>query len=286
MRSSNPIEPHSKKWDVFISYAHEDKEEVARPLAHLLDGGGLRVWFDEFALQVGDSLSQTIAKGLRDSRFGITIISRAFMAKKWPRNELSAFFALETDENTVILPVWHNIQVADVIQFNPILADRLALQTSDGLRSVASAIKTRIGYWGRAEDENGPVDGQWVGDSGRLLLRYENGQVVGDYDWYGQRWVGSITNGTAGPVINFDWSWTLDSSKGRGFFVDTIRHTRGSGGIRALCGGWWYENDVSDEDAAIYGQQQLIRGYGVSWPDTVKIHSWNFMVPRGPFLLI
>ena len=32
-------------WDVFISHASEDKEEVARPLATLLQDKGLRVWF-------------------------------------------------------------------------------------------------------------------------------------------------------------------------------------------------------------------------------------------------
>lgn len=42
-------------WQVFISHASEDKEDVARPLASGLQEKGYRVWFDEFTLRVGDS---------------------------------------------------------------------------------------------------------------------------------------------------------------------------------------------------------------------------------------
>ena len=50
--------------DVFISYASEDKE-VARALADALIALGLSVWFDEYELRVGDSLSRKI-----DEAFG------------------------------------------------------------------------------------------------------------------------------------------------------------------------------------------------------------------------
>lgn len=36
------------KWDVFICYASEDKEDLARPLAESLTQAGLKVWFDSF----------------------------------------------------------------------------------------------------------------------------------------------------------------------------------------------------------------------------------------------
>ena len=38
-------------YDVFISHASEDKEEVARPLAEVLRRNGLSVWYDEFELK-------------------------------------------------------------------------------------------------------------------------------------------------------------------------------------------------------------------------------------------
>jgi TIR domain len=48
------------EWDVFISHASEDKDDFVRRLAHGLEEKGLKVWFDEFTLTVGDSLRRSI----------------------------------------------------------------------------------------------------------------------------------------------------------------------------------------------------------------------------------
>ena len=52
-------------WDAFISHASEDKDQIARPLYLQLQKLGLRIWFDEFTLTVGDSLRGSIDKGWR-----------------------------------------------------------------------------------------------------------------------------------------------------------------------------------------------------------------------------
>ena len=56
---------------VFISHASEDKDAIVRPLATELDARGVDVWYDEFTLRPGDSLRQSIEKGLRDASFAI-----------------------------------------------------------------------------------------------------------------------------------------------------------------------------------------------------------------------
>ena len=68
-----------KKYDVFISHASEDKDSLVRPLAIALRGLGASVWYDEFSLRIGDSLSGSIDKGLSNSRFGPVVISQNFM---------------------------------------------------------------------------------------------------------------------------------------------------------------------------------------------------------------
>lgn len=40
-------------YDVFISHATEDKDDLVRPLAEALRERGLDVWYDEFELKVG-----------------------------------------------------------------------------------------------------------------------------------------------------------------------------------------------------------------------------------------
>ena len=46
----------ARKWDVFISYAREDKDDVAKPLHDELERLGVSVWYDAIRMAIGDSL--------------------------------------------------------------------------------------------------------------------------------------------------------------------------------------------------------------------------------------
>jgi hypothetical protein len=116
--------------DVFICHASEDKDAVARPLAELLRKLGLEVWFDEYSLDVGDSLSRSIDQGLATSRFGVVILSPSFFSKNWPQHELSGLVAKEMAYGKTILPIWHNITADGVRAVSPTLADKVAICTS------------------------------------------------------------------------------------------------------------------------------------------------------------
>jgi len=118
------------KYDAFISHATEDKSELVRPLAQELVGRGSRIWYDEFTLTVGDSLRQSIDKGLVASRFGIVVLSKAFFNKNWPQYELDGLVARQGVGYKVILPIWHGITREDVLTYSPSLADKLALNSA------------------------------------------------------------------------------------------------------------------------------------------------------------
>ena len=118
-------------FDVFISHATEDKEKVARPLAVALDEEGLRVWYDEFELKIGDSLRRKIDSGIARSRFGVVIISPSFFDKGWPRYELDGLVTRVVTGEQVLLPLWHNVTKTDVIGHSPSLADKVARSTSE-----------------------------------------------------------------------------------------------------------------------------------------------------------
>jgi hypothetical protein len=142
------------EWDVFVSHASEDQDDFVRPLAQALESKGLKVWYAESALTIGDSLSRSIDKGLAGSRFGIVVISRHFLAKEWPRRELDGLVARETGERTkIILPVWHNITAAEVLQRSPMLADRLATLSDKGLDQVVGDLVLGMGHVGRRESK-------------------------------------------------------------------------------------------------------------------------------------
>jgi hypothetical protein len=122
--------PDDIGYDAFISHASEDKEMLVKPLAAALARLDFRVWYDEFELTVGDSLRQSIDRGLATSRYGIVVLSNAFFSKNWPQYELNGLVAREMDGRKVILPIWHGVEKEDVLRFSPPLADKVALTSS------------------------------------------------------------------------------------------------------------------------------------------------------------
>ncbi len=129
-----------KKWDFFISHTLEDKRELARPLADALNAKGLISWHADYGLKLGDNLRESIDCGLARSRFGIVILSKHFLDKRWTRDDLNDLAIREVDGKYAILPVWHKIGFHDVSEHSPVLADRVAISTDKGLEYVIQRI--------------------------------------------------------------------------------------------------------------------------------------------------
>lgn len=102
--------------DVFICHASEDKDDFVRPLAEALRAHHLDVWYDEFALTLGDSLREAIDRGLAESRFGIVVLSRHFFRKRWPKRELNGLIARKiAEDRQLVLPIWHRIDRDEIL---------------------------------------------------------------------------------------------------------------------------------------------------------------------------
>ena len=117
-------------YDVFISHASEDKDAIVRSLANALTAKGLKVWYDEFSLRIGDSLRQKIDRGLASSRVGLVVLSPSFIAKGWTNYELDGIVTRTVSGEQILLPIWHNITKQQVIDFSPSLADKVARSTA------------------------------------------------------------------------------------------------------------------------------------------------------------
>ncbi len=135
----------SPQYDVFVSHASEDKDDVVRPLAYALKEKNLSVWYDEFELKIGDSLRRKIDKGLANSRFGIVVISRDFINKGWANYELDGIITKSISGEQILLPIWHNISKGEVINYSPSLADKLARNTAiNTIEEIADEIAQLI----------------------------------------------------------------------------------------------------------------------------------------------
>lgn len=132
-KSQNSFQEHrfnQAKYDLFISHASDDKEELVRPLVEELEKLNIKVWYDEFTLKVGDSLRKSIDHGLANSKYGTVVLSSSFFSKNWPQYELDGMVAKEMHGHKMILPIWHKVSKNEVIGFSPTLADKVALNSS------------------------------------------------------------------------------------------------------------------------------------------------------------
>jgi hypothetical protein len=128
------------QWDAFISHASEDKEEFVVALVDELQKFGLKIWFDQFSLKVGDSLRESIDHGLAQSSFGIVVLSPSFFSKQWPQQELNGLFSREMQGRKVILPVRHDLRHEDLVQRSLLLADKITIGSDKGIGAVARSL--------------------------------------------------------------------------------------------------------------------------------------------------
>jgi hypothetical protein len=134
-----------ESYDLFISHAFEDKDSFVRPLAEELERIGVKVWLDEKVFKIGDSISQSIDKGILNSKFGLTVLSKQFFSKYWTNYEYRGLLTRDSQGFKTILPIWFGVNREDVIQFSPTLADRYAFQfPGQSIEDIAADLKTLV----------------------------------------------------------------------------------------------------------------------------------------------
>jgi RNA-directed DNA polymerase len=92
-------------YDVFVSHASEDKEEVARPIFEACAKLGLKVFLDEAHIGWGQSFTQKINTALGSARTVLVIISSTSVAKEWPVVEVNTALSLEVTGQKKVVPL-------------------------------------------------------------------------------------------------------------------------------------------------------------------------------------
>lgn len=135
-----------KRPDFFICHDYRDKEAVATPLYNELSRKQAKVWYDDYSLMVGDSLSEKLQEGIRECRYGILIVSKNLLENtSWAKYELQSFIGKQVSQNkTVILPVWYNITKKDVASVSEWLAEKSAEIFNDNIEAIANNLIIRL----------------------------------------------------------------------------------------------------------------------------------------------
>lgn len=116
--------------DVFLCHAWDDRQAAAKELNDLLEARGVRVWFSEKDIGLGEPFMRSIDKGLANSRIGIVLVTPA-MLKTLPKGgvadkELSALLAGER-----LVPIVHQTTYDALREVSPLLASRNGLNTAE-----------------------------------------------------------------------------------------------------------------------------------------------------------
>ena len=118
-------------YDVFISHANADKATYVDDLKKSLDKLNIQVFYDKDTLEWGDNWKDKILEGVKKAEFAIIVISENFFGREWTEKELSDFLSRQNQNGQkIILPILHNITVAQLQIKYPAVADIQALDSS------------------------------------------------------------------------------------------------------------------------------------------------------------
>ena len=141
------------EYDVFVSHASEDKAGYVDDLISAFREAGIKVWYDDTALEWGKSLRQQIDEGIKRAKYGIVVLSKNFFKKTWTNRELNGILAKEIVTGATPLPIWYDLTYEDVYNFSPILADIKAFPTKQySIGDICQAMQLTLQ---RAIDKDG-----------------------------------------------------------------------------------------------------------------------------------
>ena len=256
---------------LFLSYSSKDREFASR-LACDLQAKGFDVWYDQWQLNVGDSLLEKIQEGIERASWLVIVLSPHSVKSKWVKEELNFGFVRQLAENSIfILPVlYKDCQIPPFLR-EKVYAD-FRSDYQDGLNCLLKTLKRRyldqlqfqknraISYYYVPDPllySSGAIldfyvrdarntfrpellnrlPGLWRGSTGCMWLEIEGNCFTGRYDWLGFESSGRLRGEIVLNAIVFNWYWEISEERGGGFFYVLPD---------LLFGGWWMEYDYID----------------------------------------
>jgi hypothetical protein len=126
----------SDRYDLFISYASENRNLVWHFIQVAYRAGIIRFWWDNLSIKVGESIPQEIDSGLLNSRYMVAFLTKEYFAKYWTKEELDSMRM----QSKRILPIWVEVNSKDVKSFSPSIASRKALIYEDNMEWIVDQI--------------------------------------------------------------------------------------------------------------------------------------------------
>lgn len=125
-------------FDVFISHASEDKEEIARPIHAACAKLGLKAFLDEAHIGWGQSFTEKINSALGSARTVLVIITPNSVNKDWPVTEVNTALSLEVSGQKKVVPLM--VGKPDLTRL-PLIRGKDAMTWANNPDAVAARLK-------------------------------------------------------------------------------------------------------------------------------------------------
>lgn len=89
---------------IYLAHASEDKA-IARPIAEYLMAHGIEVWFDEWEIEVGDSLRQKMEEGLGAMTHFVVLLTKSSITKPWVAKEIDVGLVQQVGGRSRFVPL-------------------------------------------------------------------------------------------------------------------------------------------------------------------------------------
>ncbi|WP_053388461.1 TIR domain-containing anti-phage reverse transcriptase [Pseudomonas sp. 10-1B] len=137
----NAIKEEYEMYDVFLCHASEDKETIVEPLYNELKKLGVHAFYDTKVIAWGDSLIETINKGLIKSKYVVAIMTENSVIKAWPQKEINAVLNGDISGGTKrLLPLIHGDK-EKILSSNYLMSDKLYVEWKENPEEIAKKIK-------------------------------------------------------------------------------------------------------------------------------------------------
>jgi hypothetical protein len=124
---------------LFILHLYKDTNGIVSPLADALAAENLTAYYEDFALEPGDSLMDALKTGLTKYKFGVVVLSRAFLRTGWRAADVEYLRGLLMSEYRDLYPVWYNVSRQDVIHHFPAIA--ALMPNKPGEKDIATIVE-------------------------------------------------------------------------------------------------------------------------------------------------
>jgi hypothetical protein len=132
MKGNNMTNETMAKYDVFISHANKDKQDLIEDLYKSLNKLGISIFYDKKTLEWGDNWKQRILDGVQKSEFAIIVISENFFDREWTERELNELLTRQNKNGQkIILPILKDITKFQLQDKYPSIADIQAINSKD-----------------------------------------------------------------------------------------------------------------------------------------------------------